>query len=132
MLVGRAGELAAVAACLREGRPLAVVGEAGIGKTALLREAARQSGRRVFEGGGLATLSKLRYLPLTRALGGALPQRGRKELAAWITGAIGGGILFLDDLQWADAETTSLLGLLARRMSLLLAIRRPEKRARRK
>ena len=53
-VVGRDAEIARLAALLEEGGTIALVGEAGIGKTRLAREAvalARAAGRRVVEGG---------------------------------------------------------------------------------
>src|SRR6185437_13503268 len=72
VLVGRVAELKLLADCLAEGRPTVLVGEAGVGKTAALRATAAGTGRRVFEGGGLSTLSWMEYLPLRRAVGDSL------------------------------------------------------------
>jgi DNA-binding CsgD family transcriptional regulator/tetratricopeptide (TPR) repeat protein len=123
LLVGRELELAAVAK-LGPARPVALVGEAGIGKTTLLRAAARRSGRRSFEGICLASLSWMSYLPLARALGEQPPRGDHAFVAAWAASRTDGGLLLLDDLQWADADTLALLPLLTGRVTLVGAIRR--------
>src|SRR5205085_2227310 len=71
VLVGRHRELTLMDERIARSRSLALVGTAGVGKTALLREAARTSGRNVFEGGALANLAWMSFLPLARALGEA-------------------------------------------------------------
>jgi hypothetical protein len=81
MLVGRTHELEAAAEYLSDRVPLLVVGEAGIGKTAFLREAARSSRHRTYEGGGLATLSWMPYLAPERALGKSLQGRDGAAVA---------------------------------------------------
>lgn len=124
MLLGRAGELDVLADHLVHDRPVAVLGEAGVGKTALLREVATRSGRRLFEGGGLATLSWMPFLPLARALRHPVPEGDPAWLAVEVEREVGDGLLVLDDLQWADVRTLSLLAMLAGRVPLLIAIRR--------
>jgi hypothetical protein len=69
MLIGREREVAALGERLAAGAPVAVLGEAGVGKTTLVRAAAQAAGLRLLEGGGLATLSWFPYLPLKRAFG---------------------------------------------------------------
>ena len=67
MLVGREQEVGRLVRLLEERSAVVVVGEAGIGKTTLLRAAAERVGRPTYEGGGLATLSWMRLLPIARA-----------------------------------------------------------------
>jgi DNA-binding CsgD family transcriptional regulator len=100
-----------------------LVGEAGIGKTLLLRAAAEAFAGPRFEGGGLATLRWRPYLPLTRALGDRGLDGDRAAAAASVRDAVGSGLLVLDDLHWADVETLSLLPLLSGRIELLAAVR---------
>ena len=54
---------------LAAGHAVVLVGEPGVGKTTLARTAASRTGRAVFEGGALATLSWMEQLCLRRALG---------------------------------------------------------------
>src|SRR5471030_1539348 len=68
-LLGRDVELARLEALLSDGRSVAVVGEAGIGKTSLIRAAAQRAGVDVHEGGALATLAWTPFLALRRAVG---------------------------------------------------------------
>ena len=123
MLVGREEELALVQELLTQNRPVVVVGEAGAGKTTLLRAAAADSGRRVLEGGGLATLSWVPYLPIVRALGAELPAGDPAYVAGEIERRIDRGVLLLDDLHCADAETRRVLPFLVDRIGLLSAAR---------
>ena len=71
-LIGRAGELGVLVRALEGDAPVVVIGEAGIGKTALVREAAAATARPIHEGGAFATLAWMPYLALERALGGPL------------------------------------------------------------
>ncbi|MDQ1625624.1 MAG: hypothetical protein QOJ49_1122, partial [Actinomycetota bacterium] len=122
MLVGRDGELAALAEHLNARRPVALSGEPGVGKTSLLRAAADASGQVVFRGGGLATLSWMEMLPLTRALNRPL-SGDATAVAAEVEEAVGPGVLLVDDVQWADAGTAEVLVLLAGRVRLLTSAR---------
>jgi len=99
-----------------------VIGEAGIGKTSLVRAAGRAAGIPIHEGGGLATLASLPYLALERACHLGLagdPSR----VAAMVEAHVGPDILFIDDLQWVDPETLAALELLTGRVLLVLAAR---------
>jgi DNA-binding CsgD family transcriptional regulator/tetratricopeptide (TPR) repeat protein len=124
-VTGRDAELACLAALLADDRPAVVVGEAGIGKTTVLRAAARVSSRPVAEGGALSTLAWMQYLPLERALGA--PLRGdRTAVAAAVEQGVGSGILLLDDLQWAHPATLDIVAQLSGRVGLLGGVRRGE------
>ena len=124
MLVGRQEELALLRERVERGRSVALVGTAGVGKTALLRETARRSGREVFEGGGLARLAWLSYLPLARALREPLPLGDEATVAAFVRERIDDGLLLLDDLHWSDPDTLALLPLLtASRVTLVAGVR---------
>jgi DNA-binding CsgD family transcriptional regulator len=125
MLVGRGLELAQVARRVKEQRPLlAVVGEAGVGKTTLVRAALEASGRPAHEGGAFATLSWMPYLPLVRAFGSETGQGDAAFAAGLAEQRVGPeGILFLDDLHWADRQTLAAVGLLRGRVGLVVALR---------
>lgn len=121
-LIGRDGPLVAVADAIRGDRPVVVVGEAGIGKTSLVRAAAEAAGRTLREGGGFATLSWLPYLALRRATG--LAETGDPaRVAALVEQAVGPDVLFVDDLQWTDAETREVVSMLVGRIAIVTAIR---------
>ncbi|MDX6449907.1 MAG: hypothetical protein QOD08_2370 [Gaiellaceae bacterium] len=123
MLVARRQELALVGRSIRTRRPIVVLGEAGVGKSALLHAAGDCSGYAVFAGGGLQTLSSAEFLPLVRALREPLPAGDRRFLAGFVADRVGDGLLILDDLQWADRATRSLLPLLVGHVRLVGAIR---------
>lgn len=125
MLIGRQRELDVLATLLEQERPAVLYGESGIGKTALLRSAVAASGRMLFEGGGLSTLSWMPYLPLARALGRpSLPDGDAAYVADEVERVVGDGVLVVDDLQWCDTATHSALPQLSGRVALLTAIRR--------
>lgn len=123
MFVGREREAELLVQRFREERLVAVLGEAGVGKTTLIREAAARAGLILLEAGGLATLSWLPYLPLRRAFGREF-EGDAAFVAAAVEDALGDAALFVDDLQWADAQTAALLPLLAGRIPLVIAVRR--------
>lgn len=121
-LLGRDEELARLVATLRGDRWIVVAGEAGIGKSSLIRAAHAASGRRAHEGGAFATLDFVPYLAIRRAVGDAV--RGDPaNVAAIVEQLVGPDLLVLDDLQWADSATISALEFLAGRIQVLAAIR---------
>ena len=69
MLVGRDALLATVMPVLADERPVALIGEAGVGKTSLVRALTGSAQGPMLEGGALATLSWMDHLCLRRALG---------------------------------------------------------------
>jgi DNA-binding CsgD family transcriptional regulator len=124
VLVGRESELSLLAERIERRRAIAVLGEAGVGKTALVRAAAERAGKLLYEAGALATLSWLPYLPLRRAFGREFEDGDAAYVASEVEREVGSALLFLDDLHWADAQTRALLPLLAGRIPLVGAIRR--------
>ncbi len=123
MLIGRSEQLGLLAGHIEQGQGVVVTGEAGIGKTSLAREAVAAAGLVALEGGGVATLSFSPYLPLRRALPGAVRPGPAEVMADDVAGAVGEAVLVLDDMQWADSHTRDLIPLLAQRLRLLVAVR---------
>lgn len=124
MLVGRQAELRQLQALLAGGRPVVVYGEAGVGKTELVRAAAAAAGLELVEAGALATLSWLPYLPLRRALGheprGADPAFVARELIE----STRSRALLLDDLHWADPQTRETIPFLTGKLPLVATVRK--------
>jgi DNA-binding CsgD family transcriptional regulator len=124
VLVGRQPELEALSDLLRGDEPVVVLGEPGIGKTALLRAALERSERRHRVGGALASLSWMAYVPLARAVGtrrllgdpAGVAQRVRAALAD-------DELLVLEDLHWADDGTVGVLELLVRSVPIVASAR---------
>ncbi|UUY06017.1 AAA family ATPase [Svornostia abyssi] len=124
-LIGRARELERVADALAAGRPVLIVGEPGVGKTALARAGARAADPpRIWEGGGIATLDWMSYLPFRRALGLPLPDGDASVIADFVADHADGGVFIVDDLQWVDRDTVTATLLLADRVPVV-AITRP-------
>ncbi len=121
-LVGRDHELRRLVSAFGSDRPSVVIGEAGIGKTSLVRAAGRAAGIPIHEGGGLATLASLPYLALERACHLGLAGDPAR-VAAMVEAHVGPDILFIDDVQWVDPETLAALELLTGRVLLVLAAR---------
>ena len=127
-LLERDGERAVLAAAIEEssvsGRIALVVGEAGIGKTALVADACRETDGVLW--GACDPLITPRPLgPLrdvARQIGGGLQEaldEGSREavLAATLTELATGAVLVIEDLHWADDATLDLVALLGRRLS---------------
>src|SRR3954447_21316431 len=98
-LIGRGATVEAIVEHVRERRSVLVVGEAGSGRTMVLRAVAEQlGGARI--GGALPSLRWHPYLPLSRAVGTSLGGTPA-AVAAEVDDHLGGRPLVLDDLQWA-------------------------------
>ena len=103
--VGRAEERAALAG----GGFVLVAGEPGVGKSRLVREAARGDARFGFCRG-----PEFPYAPLVEALG-SLPQGTiRPQVFEALRARLGQGVLVVEDLHWADPSTLAFLVFLAR------------------
>ena len=121
-LVGRENEVGALARLLEDGPLVAVVGDAGVGKTSLVRAAAAAAGLRLHEGAALPTLTWTPLLALRRALGDGL-DGDTTSVAREVERRLGPDLLFVDDLQWADDETRRVIAALAGRSSVVVAHR---------
>lgn len=122
-VLGRDAEIGRIAELLEADTPVLVVGEPGIGKTTVARAAIAASGRRSFEGGGLAALSWMPLLALERAIGRSFGVVDGPRAAADVVRAVADGIVFVDDVQWADPLTIDVVERLAGRVGLVVALR---------
>jgi DNA-binding CsgD family transcriptional regulator len=134
-LLERSGQLKVLGETLAEvagssrGRVILVVGEAGIGKTALLgRFCAGVGGSARVLWAGCDPLFTPRplgpVLDLARVLGGELAARAASgarpwEVAAALLGELGAGpsVLVLEDVHWADEATLDVVRLVGRRVA---------------
>src|SRR6185312_11633172 len=123
MLAGRDALLATVVPVLADERPIALIGEAGVGKTSLVRALMGTVQGPVFEGGALATLAWMEHLCLRRALGRPPAGADLPALTTDVERAVGTGLLVLEDLQWAHCDTLEVIGRLADRVRLLVTVR---------
>ena len=121
-LIGRVQELDRIVAAIRTDQSVVVVGEAGIGKTTLVRAAGAVAGRAIHEGGGFATLAGRPYLAISRALGHQVTG-DPASVAAQVERVVGPDLLFVDDLQWTDPATRQVVGLLVDRILIVACVR---------
>lgn len=151
MLIGRAAEWGVVEAMLTragnaEGGVLLVRGEAGLGKTALLDEAAGLAGPRTLRATGVEVEAELPYATVHQLLGRLLPQLDaipavQAEAVRVALGLADGGtpdrflvalgllsllsdaareqplLLVVDDLQWCDRASVDALFFMGRRLA---------------
>jgi hypothetical protein len=117
---GRTETAQRVAATLDGRGSVIVSGAAGIGKTTLVESVLR--GRPHARGTAVAGLRWRPYLPLMRAADQHL-DGDAETVASTISVAIGGRVLFVDDLHWADAATIDVLELLIDRVPVVMTCR---------
>ncbi|WP_018352782.1 helix-turn-helix transcriptional regulator [Longispora albida] len=106
-----------------------LAGGPGCGRSSALAAVSSGSGRPVLAGGGLAILCNAPALALTRAVRAKLPADDPALLAEAVLSRVRGGLLVLDDLQWADAVTLAALPLVAAKVPVLAAVRTPYRSA---
>lgn len=119
-LVGRAAEVAELRGIVDRRGAAVLVGEAGIGKSSLI--GAATEGLATSIGGAFGMLRFIPYLPLVRAVG-SLPERDPASVAETVIQRVGGGVLVVDDLHWADDATLGILDRIAGRVPVLAAVR---------
>jgi DNA-binding NarL/FixJ family response regulator len=122
VLVGRDAELGTVLDLVRRRGSCALVGEAGIGKTAVLHALAAGLGGQAVLGAAVEPLRWMPYLPLQRACGRTLGGT-RAGVVATAAAAVGCRVLLIDDLHWADPDTLDALPELAREVPVVVTIR---------
>jgi DNA-binding CsgD family transcriptional regulator/tetratricopeptide (TPR) repeat protein len=122
-LVGRAEALARVGELMSEPQAaVLLVGEAGVGKTALVDHLLPEAPR----GGAFSALSWVTHLALQRALPELQAEvwTGDAEYVAdEVLRALAGRTLVVEDVQWADHSSRSVIALLTRRTPIIATLR---------
>ncbi|MDG4831057.1 LuxR C-terminal-related transcriptional regulator [Solwaraspora sp. WMMD1047] len=110
-------------------RPGLVVvhGGPGCGRSTVLRRLGAAFRGPVFTGGGLASLQTMPAFALTRAVRARLPVQDPALLAEAVRSRVRGGLLLLDDLQWADPATVAALTALLPHCRIAAALRTPNR-----
>ena len=121
-------DLAGLAAAhLRRPGLVVLVGAPGAGRSTLLRRVATIAPGPVHTGGGLAMLAGVPALALSRAVKARLPAHDVPLLAEAVRSRVRGGLLVLDDLQYADPATLAALPHLALHVRVVVALRTPHR-----
>ncbi|WP_307830990.1 LuxR C-terminal-related transcriptional regulator [Nucisporomicrobium flavum] len=121
-------DLAGLAAAhLRRPGLVVLTGAPGSGRTTLLRRVAAAAGGTAYAGGGLAMLAAVPALALSRAVRARLPVHDVPLLAEAVRSRVRGGLLVLDDLQYADPATLAALPHLAAHVRVVVALRTPHR-----
>ncbi|GAB2945281.1 hypothetical protein GCM10027280_37660 [Micromonospora polyrhachis] len=102
-------------------------GGPGCGRSTLLRHLATTFHGPVFHGSALATLRSVPAFALTHALRIRLPEHDPPLLAEAVQSRVRGGLLLLDDIQWADPATLATLVPLARHCRVAVTLRTPHR-----
>jgi DNA-binding CsgD family transcriptional regulator len=104
-----------------------IAGAPGAGRSTTLRAVANSFAGQVHTGGGLAILRGVPGLALSRAVRARLPVDDAALTAEAVRSRVRGGLLVLDDLQWADPLTLATLPPLAEHCRVLAALRTPHR-----
>jgi len=121
-------DLAALAAghLLRPGL-VVIAGPPGAGRSTVLHNLAATAPGPVYAGGGLAMLTSVPALALSRAVRARLPAHDIALLAEAVRSRVRGGLLLLDDLQYTDPATLAALPYLAVHCRVAVALRTPHR-----
>lgn len=117
----------AAATHLRRPGLVVLAGPPGCGRSTLLRSVAAAAPGPVHAGGGLAMLTAVPALALSRAVRARLPAHDVHLLAEAVRSRVRGGLLVLDDLQHADPATLAALPHLAVHCRVVVAVRTPHR-----
>jgi DNA-binding CsgD family transcriptional regulator len=121
-------DLAGLAAAhLRRPGLVVLAGAPGAGRSTLLRRVAGIAPGPVHAGGGLAMLAAVPALALSRAVKARLPAHDVPLLAEAVRSRVRGGLLVLDDLQYADPATLAALPHLSAHIRVVVALRTPHR-----
>lgn len=121
-------DLAARAARLLDRPGLVIItGGPGCGRSHLLRRLGDSFRGPVFTGGGLAMLQSVPAFALTRAVRVHLPAHDTALLVEAVRSRVRGGLLLIDDLQWADSATLAALPPLAAHCRVAATLRTPHR-----
>jgi DNA-binding CsgD family transcriptional regulator len=124
----RPGALVEEATALLADPALVVVaGGPGSGRSTVLARLGAAFRGPVFAGGGLAMLQAVPAFALTRAVRVRLPAGDPALLAEAVRSRVRGGLLLLDDLQWADPATLTALPAIAAHCRVAVALRTPHR-----
>ncbi|WP_203658741.1 LuxR family transcriptional regulator, partial [Actinocatenispora rupis] len=104
-----------------------VTGAPGAGRSTALRAIAESFPGVVSAGGGLAILRTVPALALSRAVRARLPVEDAALTAEAVRSRVRGGLLVVDDVQWADPLTLATLPALAAHCRVLVALRTPHR-----
>ena len=100
-----------------------MVGPPGIGKTALVDRTLADAATPVRRGAGVDLLSHRALLPLQQVLGRRPRSGDPAAIAEEVRASVGPAVIVLDDLQWADADTWSVVPYLAKNGPLVAICR---------
>jgi len=126
--IGSDDPAASAAAALLDGPALVVLaGPPGCGRSTLLRAVTGVAPGPLFAGGGLAMLSTVPALALSRAVRARLPAHDVHLLAEAVRSRVRGGLLALDDVHHADAATLAALPHLAGHCRVVVTVRTPHR-----
>ncbi|MGA8116203.1 MAG: ATP-binding protein, partial [Actinocatenispora sp.] len=104
-----------------------LTGAPGSGRSTALHAIADSFPGTVFTGGGLAILRTVPGLALSRAVRARLPVDDQALTAEAVRSRVRGGLLVIDDAQWADPLTLAALPALATHCRVLVALRTPHR-----
>ncbi len=116
----------AAAALTRPGL-VVVAGAPGSGRSTLLRRITAAIPGPAHPGGGLAMLTTVPALALSRAVRARLPGTDVHLLAEAVRSRVRAGLLVLDDLQYADPATIAALPAIAVHCRVVVALRTPHR-----
>src|SRR4051794_22250362 len=122
-LFGRTRQLAVLGDLVAAGRSCLVRGEAGIGKTALIRAAVTRADRPVLAGRGVEALRTVPSLPLWPVVRDLPSVAEPADLVALVHTRQPRAFLVVEDLQWCDVDTLAALEELCLSFPIVASVR---------